>query len=100
MAQPVGGFRVATRPPSPEDEEVDEVEVEVEVDLVGSLVETSLGAAVRMAGRSSLWLRSDAGGLRVAVRPPSPDDLPLLSPLLSVPREDVELPLELDPLGL
>lgn len=103
MAQPVGGLRVATRPPS-EPEELD-VEELVDDDVVAGVeVRDSVGGdSLRVdAGRSTPSDRSRTGGFRVAVRPLSPDDdLPLLSPRVSPPREVVApVPLELEPLGL
>jgi hypothetical protein len=93
-----GGFRVATRPSEPdEDDDVLELDVEDVVDGCDSRVVVSvLGAAERSVPSD----RSLTGGFRVAVRSPLPDDaFPLLSPLLSVPRELDPL-LDDEPLGL
>ena len=71
MAQPVGGLRVATRPPS-EPEELDDEELEDDDEVDGLEVRDSVD-----------------------------DVFPLLSPLVSPPRDVVApVPHELDPLGL
>ena len=90
---------MATRPLLDPDE-LDDEEPEDD-DVLAGFDWLELDSVRGVEGRSAPSDRCLAGGFRVAVRPLSPDDFPVLSPRVSPPREVVApVPLELEPLGL
>ena len=95
-------MRVATRPPSPPDDPVEAELDDVGEELVDELEDDDMSTGARGIGGG---LASEAGGFRVAVRPPSPElelpELPELPELLE-PEEllsEPELDDPLDPRG-